>query len=43
MLHVVSPILLLNFKGIGLQSLPLTSEDGGWKDQYFATNFMKIR
>ena len=32
-----------NFKEIGLQRLSLSSEDGSWRDEHFATNFMKIR
>ena len=35
--------MLSKLKGIGLQRLPLNSDDGGWRDKDFATNFMKIR
>ena len=31
------------FKGIRFQRLCLSSEDGGWRDWHFATNFMKSR
>ena len=30
-------------KGIGLQRLSLSSEDGSWRDYHFATSFIKIR
>ena len=36
-------IVQCNLKGIGLQRLSFSSEDGSWRDKHFATIFMKIR
>ena len=36
-------MLRVIIKGIGLQRLSLNSEERGWRDKHFATNFMKIR
>ena len=33
--------MTLKIKGIGLQRLSLSSEDGSRRDKHFATNFMK--
>ena len=35
--------LIILLKEIGLQRLSLSSEDGSWRDEHFATNFMKVR